>query len=307
MASVTRLPVSPGGPRVSGAPATPAPSRVGPQEVHYRIAQPATGPWPGAHRSSRGDAGLEFRGHARLVDHPDARRLDLLASLRDPFGQWQVRLQAQRRALPVVVLADLSASMGFGEGGGKLGVLADLIDSLGASAWRTGDRFGFVGADAVLRDEWWLPPTRLRGAARLWADRLRGFVPVARGTQALALAQGWLGRQRALVFVVSDFHAPLDQSARMLATLAAHEVVPVVLWSAHEFDAGSGAGLASMQDTEGAGSAFVWWRSGLRRRWQAAGQARREALQAMFRAQRRRPLFIDGAFDAQAVTRYFAA
>ena len=34
----------------------------------------------------RGASGFEFRGHVPLTDLPDVRRLDLHASLRDPFG-----------------------------------------------------------------------------------------------------------------------------------------------------------------------------------------------------------------------------
>ena len=58
-----------------------------PEEFHYRIDAPARGHFPGHHRSRRGESGFEFRSHALLVDAPDPRRLDLHASLRDPFGQ----------------------------------------------------------------------------------------------------------------------------------------------------------------------------------------------------------------------------
>ena len=56
------------------------------RELHYRIGSAALGHFPGHHRSPRGNSGFEFRGHARLFDAPDARRIDLHASLRDPFG-----------------------------------------------------------------------------------------------------------------------------------------------------------------------------------------------------------------------------
>ena len=56
---------------------------------HRRRRRSAT--FPAHHRSTRGDSGFEFRGHAPLLDAPDPRRLDLHASLRDPFGDWIVR------------------------------------------------------------------------------------------------------------------------------------------------------------------------------------------------------------------------
>ena len=106
-------------------------------ELHYRVGRPVLGHFPGHHRSPRGDSGFEFRGHASLLDAPDPRRLDLHASLRDPFGQWRVRVHSQRKSIPVLVVADVSASMGFRGRHAKLDVVADFTESLAWSAWRT--------------------------------------------------------------------------------------------------------------------------------------------------------------------------
>ena len=63
---------------MSGAAATT------PAAFHYRLNLPASGHFPGAHRSPRGDTGMEFRTHVPLQQANDARRLDIHASLRDP-------------------------------------------------------------------------------------------------------------------------------------------------------------------------------------------------------------------------------
>src|SRR5688572_16111411 len=150
------------------------------RELHYRIAGKASGLFPGAHRSRSGDGGFEFRGHAALHDAPDARRLDLHASLRDPFGGWIVRLSSERRAIPVTVVADLSASMGFEGPVRKLDVLADFTVCLAWSAARIGDSFGFVGCDERIRHELLLPQTRRRGAGLALARTVRAWVPSGR-------------------------------------------------------------------------------------------------------------------------------
>ncbi len=280
------------------------------RELHYRITQPAQGHFPGHHRSGRGQSGFEFRGHASLLDAPDPRRLDLHASLRDPFngaGNWKVRIYSQRQSIPVVVVADLSASMGFRGCRDKLGVLADFVESLAWSAWRTGDRFGFIGCDEGVPLHWLQPATRVRGLGGPLAQRLRAFQPTAASAAGLADAHRHLGRPRALVFVVSDFHLPLDLVDTALSRLAAHEVVPVVLWDAMEFNLGDRRGLASLRDPETGRQRLVWWRPALRERWQANHAARRDALLGLFRRQHLRPLFIDDGFDADAVTRHFHA
>jgi uncharacterized protein (DUF58 family) len=277
------------------------------RELHYRIAGKATGLFPGAHRSRSGDGGFEFRGHAPLHDAPDARRLDLHASLRDPFGGWFVRLASERRSIPVVLLADLSASMGFDGAVRKLDVVADFTASLSWSAARTGDSFGFIGCDERIRDELFLPQTRRRGAGIALASALRAWQPGGRSAHALQEAHRLLPRRRALVFLVSDFHLPLADVARLLASLSAHDVVPVVLWQPVEFALTPGHALAQAQEPESGERRLLWWRPALRDRWLAAHADRRGALMQLFRAQRLMPLFIEGAFDADAVTRHFLA
>ena len=277
------------------------------QELHYRIGAPALGQFPGSHRSTRGDSGFEFRGHALLLDAPDARRLDLHASLRDPFGNWIVRVYSQRKAIPVVLVADLSASMGFAATRRKLDVLADFVDSLGWSAWRAGDSFGFVGCDSEVREDLLLPPTRARGTGAALAARLRTLQLEGRSARALALAAQHLGRQRSLVFLVSDFHLPLPEVEAALASLAHHELVPVVLWDPLEFALSTRRGLVRTYDPEGGTLKLLWWRPALREKWLAAQRQRREALLQAFGAHRRKPLFIEGGFDADAVTRHFHA
>jgi len=292
----------------SANPSAPAP-RV--PDLHYRIGAAVLGHFPGRHRSSRGESGFEYRGQANLLDAPDPRRLDLHASLRDPFGDWKVRVYSQRKAVPVVMVADLSASMGFVGARRKLDVVADFAESLGTSAWRNGDSFGFVGCDAAVRSDLLLLPTRARGAATRHAQALRsvrlGGRPgdPAASAGGLALAHRHLGRQRALVFLVSDFHLPLAEIEGVLASMAHHDVVPLVVWDATEFKLTARSGLAHIVDPETGQRRLVWWRAALRERWREAIEQRRHALLQLFRAHRLRPLFIEGGFDADVVTRHF--
>ncbi len=278
------------------------------KEFSYRVARPSLGHFPGHHRSRRGDSGHEFRGHVPLQDAPDARRLNLLASLRDPFGQWLVRVASERKAVPVYAVADLSASMGYAGERRKLDVLADFIEALAWSAWRTGDAFGFVGCDETARGDWLVPLMRSQGAGAMLARRLRALQPTGRNAAGLRDAHRLLRRERSLVFVLSDFHLPLADIEAVLATLAHHEVVPVLLWDRAEFEppASPGIGrLASLVDAETGQRRLLWLRGSLRERWKRQLQTRREALEALFRRQRLRPLVMLDGFDADAVTAHF--
>jgi uncharacterized protein (DUF58 family) len=274
-------------------------------EIHYRIGNAALGHFPGHHRSKRGETGFEFRGHAALLDAPDPRRLDLHASLRDPFGDWAFRLYSQRKSIPVAVVADVSASMGFAGTQRKLDWVADFVDSLAWSAWRTGDSFGFVGCDTEVRGDLLLAQSRTRAAADLVSQALRQLQPQGRSAHGLLGAARHLPRRRSLVFVLSDFHLPLDDVSAVLGSLAHHDLVPVVLWDPLEFTLSAARGLAQVIDPESGQQRLVWWRPALRERWLAQQALRRAALLQVFRAQRLSPLFMEGAFDADAVTRHF--
>ncbi len=276
-------------------------------EIHYRIGSAALGHFPGHHRSKRGDTGFEFRGHASLLDAPDPRRLDLHASLRDPFGNWAVRIYSQRKSIPVVVVADVSASMGFAGTQRKLDVVADFVDSLAWSAWRTGDSFGFVGCDDAVRQDLLLPQSRSRASAGVISQTLRALPAQGHSAHGLLNAARHLPRRRSLVFLLSDFHLPLADVSAVLASLAHHDLVPVVLWDPSEFALSAARGLAQVLDPETGQQRLVWWRPALRERWRAQLAQRREAMLQIFRAQRLSPLFMEGGFDADAVTRHFHA
>lgn len=274
-------------------------------EFFYRARRPALGHFPGSHRSRRGEHGLQYRGHAPLIAAPDARRLDLHASLRDPFEQWLVRVFNERKAVPVYAVADLSGSAGYTGEHRRLDVLADFVGALAWSAFRSGDPFGFVGCDDRVRDDWLLPPTRARAAGVALAARLRAHAP-AGSARGLLDAHRWLRRQRSLVFVVSDFLLPAEQIDALLGSLAPHEIVPVRLADRSEALPPRN-GLAWLVDAETGRRRAVWVRDALRERWRHRHDEREAALAACFARHRVAPLLLADGFDATAVSAHFHA
>ncbi len=92
-----------------------------------------------------------------------------------------------------------------------------------------------MGCDDQVRADLPLAQTRRRGAGLALAQTLRGLQPTGRSARGLGEAHRHLPSRRALVFLVSDFHLPLEQIDAVLNSLALHEVVPVVLWDPLEF------------------------------------------------------------------------
>lgn len=278
---------------------------MNPAEIHYRIAWRATSHFPGAHASRQQGGGLRFRNHASLLDAPDPRRFDIHASLRDPFGELKVRIYSQTSTIPVFVVADLSASMGFVGVRAKMATLAQLVASLSYSAFRAGDRFGFVGCGDGSAEPWLLPASMHRAGGHEVAEALRDFEPQARNAQGMLRAGELMGARRALVFLVSDFHWPEALLDTVMQSLAYHDVIPVLLWDRDEYERLPRYGLARVRDPESGRSRLLVMRRGLRERIAAAFAAREAHLHERFAPYGRLPLKLDQGFDADAVSHYF--
>jgi uncharacterized protein (DUF58 family) len=273
--------------------------------VDYRVQWKPGGVLPGSHRGAHAGSGHELRALVPLNDHPDPRRLDLRATLRDPYQRLWVRDFKQNSALKVYVLADVSASMAYRGRHDKFELMRRITMTLAHSAWRAGDRFGMFAADEQLRRELSLPARINKGAAE-WLDRrMSGFQPQGRSALGLLQAVPQLPGKRALVFLISDFCWPQADTRAILRALTHHEVVPVVLWDAAEYRDIPSWGLARLRDSESGRSRYLWLRPKLRDKLRAAYQQRREELRQLCREAGRRPFFVEDDFDAAQLTRYF--
>lgn len=274
-------------------------------EFHYRLPQRAAGQRPGSHPGSSLGAGQEFVSHMSLYDRPDPRRLDLRASVRSTTGDWLVRVNRQRVGVTVQLLVDVSASMGFGARRRKIDVAADFVESLARSAFRVGDALGMLAFDQRERADLCVPATLSRGLGSVMADSLRQCAPAPGGIEGLEDALQQLIGREALVFLVSDFHWPLDRLGAALDLLSHAFVVPVVVWDPAETEPPPHDAIAPLRDAESSVRRTLFMRPRLRTQWRDAVAARRAELDAFFSARDLRPFFIHGAFDAEAMSDYF--
>lgn len=274
-------------------------------EFHYRLRWRSHRAHPGHHRSNQIGGGDEFAGHAPLAAYPDPRNIDVHATLHDPFGHLMVRLFRQRSSLPVYVLADLSASMGFGQPSSKLQTLAAFTAAASYSAYRTGDPFGFFGCDERIRWDLHLPLRWYKGMPVDFQRRLADLERLGCSAEALSEVAPILGRQRSLVFLVSDFHFPLQQCVHVFDSLVHHDVVPIVVWRDEEYTELPAWGWILLQDAESGERRRIFMRPGLRERFAARFAERREELDALCRQHGRKPFFLGQTLDADRLSEYF--
>ena len=263
---------------------------------------------PGAHRSRRQGAGMLFASHTRLFDQPDPRRIDMRASLKSIHRDWLVRSNHQPSSETIKAVVDVSNSMHFGSASRKLDIVADFLNALGFSAYRSGDSVSLLAFDDAFRDDLYMPARRGRGLGLTMATAISNcnrHDTQAGTTHGLAECVGRLTEPGGIVFLVSDFHWSLESLPPILETLSDVLVVPLVVWDMAEIEPPQQDGLLSVRDAESGYFRSLWMRKKIRQQWRDNVSRRRTEIATVFSAIDIQPFHIDGKFEAERLTRYF--
>lgn len=279
-------------------------------EFVYRLPGTSAHGKPGAHRSHTRGPGMSFVSHARLFDHPDPRRIDLRASISSVPRQWLVRSFKQRSSTSITVIADVSHSMHFaGAGTSKLSKVAKFVEALGYSAFRSGDRVSLQGFDQTMRDDIYLPHRSGRGTGLQMAEILRHLdASVATSGSSDGLqecAKAHIPGKTGLVFIASDFHWSLDTLKIILERFSGALVIPMVFWDPAETIPPTEGGLLNLQDMSHKRISSLWLTPKIRQQWTENVELRRDQLRSEFSKFDYLPFFVEGDFQAEALSKYF--
>ena len=259
----------------------------------------------GYHRGNQGGLGNEFRGNVPLVDYPDARRIDISQTIRDPNEQVQVRIFNQKNATPIYALCDLSGSMRFTGQFNKMALMAEIAASIAYSANQAADTFSLIGFDDVVREDWLTKSSYRMQDAYDMTKRLLSYQPAATGSDGLLEVAQYLGQARGLVFIISDFHMPLETLEAALNMLSNHHVVPIVLWDIEEYKSLPNFGFSTIVDPESGQQRTLFFRKELKKRFEEIFAKRRADIESLFMRYESPPYFIENGFEAAAISEYF--
>jgi uncharacterized protein (DUF58 family) len=269
------------------------------ETFNYRVYNPGYSVYSGAHPGKVVGNGQLFKLHEPLLASPDPRRIDLRASLFNPFQQYQVRVFKQHSKLNVYVIADLSTSMHT-----KLPTLGKFILSAAQSALQLGDNFGFIGCGPRLDHQWLLPAEKSIQPIRELVNRLMIFRTENTG-DSLSKISAVLPEKRCLLFLISDFHFSTNRLQQILQPLTQHTVVPLVCWDPVEYTDLPNWGLVRFKDAEKQQSRILIMRPMLKQRIIQAFEERCEHLKHSFRAVGMEPLFLHTTYQTETLSRYF--
>ena len=275
------------------------------KELSYHISWRSRGRHSGSHSSTQRGMGMEFRGHTTLLSYPDPRRIDIRQTIRDPLEQVYVRIFNQKSATPVFAIADLSGSMNFGGKQSKIALTSEIASAIAMSATHNSDPFGFIGFDDVVREDWLCTQSFRAHQAIELITALKSFEPEQVGSAGLNDVNRFLPRERSLIFLISDFHMPLHALEDSLSLLMQHHVVPIVLWDSSEYKNLPEFGITSVTDCETGEKRTLFLRKDMRANIVASFETRRAEIEALFMKFDMAPFFVEGDFDADALTEYF--
>lgn len=289
-------------------------NRFIPQEFYYHLGWRARGAQPGSHPTRTSGGNADFQSYVPFMENPNPRRIDLRATVRTVPRQLMSRAYHERGAVAVYAIIDMSASMRFTGNGEKHQLMADIAASAAWSALRSGDSFGLVACDNIVRSDLFEPPTHRRGLADEIRTKLLAEQQKTNSTEtattppsasALPLAAQQLRQKRSLVFLISDFHLPDALLNKTLNSLAPHDVVPLVLWDSAEYSNIPAWGWARVRDMEGGGDRSLFLRPSLVRLIKACYAERRKNIIAQCsKAGTRAPFFIEDTFNAERLTHH---
>lgn len=275
------------------------------QAFNYQINWRSRSYHDGYHKGAQVGVGMEFRGNSPLVDYPDARRIDIRQSIRDPAEQVYVRTFNQKNPTPIYAVCDLSGSMRFSGRRNKMELMAEIAASIAYSAHQSHDPFAFIGFDQDVRKEWTTRSSTRTHEAFALAERLRNYKPAQLGEDGLLKVDAHLRRTRSLIFLISDFHMPLATVEKALNMLSRHHLVPIVIWDPEEYKNLPKFGFSTITDSETGEVRTLFFREALRKKFELAFIERRKQLQTMFMRYQSPPCFVEGQFQAEKITEYF--
>ena len=170
----------------------------------------------GSYHSVFKGRGMEFEEVREYQPGDEIRTIDWNVTART--GEPFVKRFSEERELTVLFLVDVSASGMFGSvERSKLELATEVAALLMFTALKNNDKVGLIlFADDVLR---YLPPRKGKGAVLRCVRELVSAEPVPRETNLHAAVDfvAHVQKRRGIVFLISDFLAPLDPRALAVA------------------------------------------------------------------------------------------
>ncbi|MEK9771320.1 MAG: hypothetical protein VW238_02910 [Nitrosomonadales bacterium] len=275
------------------------------EKFSYHINWKSRGTHPGLHKSSQRGMGIEFAGHSNLLDYPDPRRIDIRMSIQDPSEQIYVKIFNQRSATPVMIFSDLSSSMTFGSQNNKYQQMAYIAKVIQNSVSDNSDAIGFIGFEDIINDDWIAPLSYKPYKTIELIEKLKDYSSLNKSNKGMNLIHRYLPSDKTLIFMISDFHMPIDEIELFLKNTSRHRVVPIVLWNSSEYKKLPKFGIVNFTDPETNEDNIIFLRKKLLKNINENFLQRKNELVKTFNKYNAPAFFVEDQFIPEKMTDYF--
>jgi uncharacterized protein (DUF58 family) len=222
--------------------------------VRWYSSQHDLGIWPS--RRMGGTSEFEAIAEYQFGDNPQS--INWSATARTGFLRILKNTRLTETNLAVFLLVDLSPSMDFGTVRvTKRRLAAEISAVIAHSAWRCGDRVGFIGYGSDVEVEW--PLRNPKDYRLLIPQKILEAKANGNGQSGLSPALLRLPAKRSLVFLISDFQEDFGEIKRALQSVAHHhDVVSTVLWDPREKMLPTKRCITALKDLETGTKRTVW-------------------------------------------------
>jgi uncharacterized protein (DUF58 family) len=204
-------------------------------KLHLRTRVVVDGLLAGQHRSAHRGQSVEFAEHKEYSPGDEIRHIDWKAY--GKFDRYYVKRYEQETNLRAYLVVDSSASMAYGDGGGKLEMASVLAAGLATVLTRQQDLVGLALWSDDRLAVW--PPHGSPGHLLALMERLAEASPTG-GTHLAAMAQELAEKihRRSLIVVLSDLFDPDPEGLPHLLSLRArgHDLAILHLLDRTELD-----------------------------------------------------------------------
>lgn len=260
--------------------------------INWRSNQLRPGVWKSIYRGS----GMEFDKITRYDFGEDPRWINWAATARSTGLKVMKNSFLEEKELQVVIVADLSQSMEFGTDAlTKKRLLAEISAVIAHSAWRIGDRLGFIGYNSTAELFW--PPRRSKQYRFLIMRSILNHKTMAAGASNLMAAFERLPKRKALVFLISDFQGDLSAIHGAFKEIGIyHDLIPVVIADPREENLPQG-GVYNFKDLETGETRDIWLSSAELNAFDRKLLQRRRELKELFKLYRFDSLWVSTTSD----------
>jgi uncharacterized protein (DUF58 family) len=260
----------------------------------------------GIHNSSEVGGFGVFRDSDLFQNYPDARRIDVRATIRDPFQNTFVRRFEQRSSIELYVIMDTSISMSYKGNANRFKIAVDLAYSFAYSSLIIGDKFGLIANSDREQPQIYLPATRSMGASKRVINELHDLIPQGVNIHGLKRSINRLSASRKMVVIISDFRWPESDISGFFNSLSSHDIIPIVLLDSQELKPPKW-GLIHVRDSETKKQKIVIMRPHLHERWIAKNAEFKVQLIRQASSYARMPIFITDNFDGDLLSQKLMA